>query len=452
MPQKKFSVLFKNKINKFNKIIKIDSDKSISIRSFLIASISHNISEVQNVLESEDVFSTIECLKKLGVKIKKRGSKKYQIFGKGLGSFYIKNNNILDCGNSGTLARLLIGILSTTPGVKVKIRGDKSLNKRNMAKLIDLMSQFGAEFFPKNKFNFPLTITSSAIPLAINYKAGISAQLKSAVILAALNSFGDTKIEEFKQSRDHTENFLLKSKNILKIKKNKKSLNSLIISGKKYLDPFKIKVPGDPSSSAFFTALTLLNENSKIKMKNVGLNPRRIGFYQLLKKHGAKIFYKNIRKNNFEITGDIIIYSSKIRPINAPSYFYPISTDEYPILFIIAALTKGISIFKGIEDLANKESNRIKEMQKILKNIGIKSKFKNNNLKIFGNNKINLTKTKINVPNLGDHRICMSVAVLSLITGINSDIKNFETVNTSSPSFLKNIKYLGGKYEIKKIS
>ena len=187
-------------------------------------------------------------------------------------------------------------------------------------------------------------------------------------------------------------------------------------------------------------------------MKNVGLNPRRIGFYQLLKKHGAKIFYKNIRKNNFEITGDIIIYSSKIRPINAPSYFYPISTDEYPILFIIAALTKGISIFKGIEDLANKESNRIKEMQKILKNIGIKSKFKNNNLKIFGNNKINLTKTKINVPNLGDHRICMSVAVLSLITGINSDIKNFETVNTSSPSFLKNIKYLGGKYEIKKIS
>ena len=254
MPQKKFSVLFKNKINKFNKIIKIDSDKSISIRSFLIAAISHNISEVQNVLESEDVFSTIECLKKLGVKIKKRGSKKYQIFGKGLGSFNIKNNNILDCGNSGTLSRLLIGILSTTPGVKVKIRGDKSLNKRNMAKLIDLMSQFGAEFFPKNKFNFPLTITSSAIPLAINYKAGISAQLKSAVILAALNSFGDTKIEEFKQSRDHTENFLLKNKNILKIKKNKKSLNSLIISGKKYLDPFKIKVPGDPSSSAFFTA------------------------------------------------------------------------------------------------------------------------------------------------------------------------------------------------------
>ncbi len=452
MVQKSFSVFFEKKISNFNKAITIDSDKSISIRSFLIGAISHDISELNNILESEDVFSTIKCLKKLGVKIKKNKPQKYQVFGKGLGSLYINSNNTLDFGNSGTLARLLIGILSTTPEIKVRIKGDKSLNKRNMFKLINTMNQFGAEFSPKNKFNFPLILKSSSIPIAINYNSGISAQLKSAVILAALNSYGNTVIQELKESRNHTENFLLESKNVLKIKKNKKKLNLLTISGKKYLKPLNVKVPGDPSSSAFFAALTLLNKNSVIKIKNVGLNPRRIGFYKLLKKHGAKIFFKNVKKNNNELIGDILVYSSKIKPINSPSIYYPITTDEYPILFIIAALTKGVSKFKGIEDLANKESNRIREMQKILKQIGVKSIFKNNQLKIFGKNEINLSRKKIRVSNLGDHRICMSVAILSLLTGVRSNISHFETVNTSSPSFLKIIKSLGGKYEIKKLS
>ena len=142
----------------------------------------------------------------------------------------------------------------------------------------------------------------------------------------------------------------------------------------KFLQPSKIKVPGDPSSAAFFTALTLLSSNSQLKIKNVGLNPTRIGFYKLLKKQGASINFTNVKKINGEIFGDIFVKSSKIRPIKASKKYYVNSTDEYPILFIIAALTKGISVFKGIKDLANKESNRIKEMQKVLKQIGIKTK------------------------------------------------------------------------------
>ena len=150
--------------------------------------------------------------------------------------------------------------------------------------------------------------------------------------------------------------------------------------------------------------------------------------------------------------GDIIVESSKLRPIKASPIYYVSATDEYPILFVIAALTKGISIFKGIEDLANKESNRIEEMKKILKQIGIKCKSTKNEMKIFGTSELIKKNTTIRVPNLGDHRICMSAVILSLVTGIKTEVKNFETVKTSSPSFLQIIKSLGGDFEIKKTS
>lgn len=222
MSYNKFDLTLSSKISSFKKKITVDSDKSISIRSFLLSSISRNISIVKNVLESEDVFSTIECLKKLGVKIKKNGPKKYLIYGKGLGSLYIKKNNILNFGNSGTLARLLIGMLSTTPNIEVRIKGDHSLNKRSMKKLIILMNRFGAYFIPKEKFNFPLKLISSQMPVSINYKSGVSAQLKSAVILAGLNSYGETNIIEEEKSRNHTENMLAQNKHVIKINKKKR--------------------------------------------------------------------------------------------------------------------------------------------------------------------------------------------------------------------------------------
>lgn len=448
MPQAHFDLKIEKKIKPFNSVINVDSDKSISIRSFLIGSICEGISIVKNVLESEDVFSTIKCLKKLGIKIKKLSNKNYAIYGKGLGSLASEKNITLDFGNSGTLARLLVGVLTTTPNIKLRLTGDKSLNKRSMKKLINLMEIFGATFFPKNKIRLPLRLSSSKIPIGIRYKAGISAQLKSAVMLAGLNSFGTTEIEEDTRSRDHTENLLLENSKAIKVFKNKKKI--IKIFGKNSLKPFKISVPGDPSSAAFFTALALLNKRSSLLIKSVGLNETRIGFYKILKKQNAKIQFKNIKKKNNEPRGDIFIKSCKIKPINAGKSFYVNSTDEYPILFVIAALSKGVSVFKGIEDLANKESNRIVEMQKILRQINIKSKFYKNSLKIFGKGMINAERKKIFVPNLGDHRICMSSVVLAALTGARLKIKNFETVNTSSPSFLKIAKSIGINFEVQK--
>ena len=266
MVLKKFDLTVKEKIPPFTKTIKVDSDKSISIRSFLIGAICHNISVANNVLESDDVFSAINCIKQLGIKIKKQKAGKYFIYGKGLGSLWLKKNNKLNFGNSGTLARLLIGILSTTPGIQVKLSGDSSLNKRSMKSLMELMTKFGATFIPKNKFNFPIKLISSDMPVGINYKAGVSAQLKSAVMLAGLNSYGNTSIIETQRSRDHTENILLNNSKVVKIKNNQHKI--ITIFGKKYLNPIKIDVPNDPSSGAFFSALTLLNKDSSLIIKN----------------------------------------------------------------------------------------------------------------------------------------------------------------------------------------
>ena len=240
---------------------------------------------------------------------------------------------------------------------------------------------------------------------------------------------------------------LLKNKLVIKIENGKR--RKIKIFGKKFLKSLKINVPGDPSSAAFFAALALLNDKTAIKIKNIGLNPTRSGFYKILKKHGAKIQPASLIKDNEELKGNIIVKSSKIKPLKVSKNYYVNSTDEYPILFVIAALTKGVSIFKGIGDLANKESNRIFEMQKVLKQIGVKSISKKNELKIFGEGKIDASKKKIIIPNLGDHRICMAAFILALITGAKTIIKNFETVYTSSPSFLKIMKYLGVNFNVK---
>ena len=243
---------------------------------------------------------------------------------------------------------------------------------------------------------------------------------------------------------------LLNNSDIIKIKKDEKGQNYIRIFGKKILNSQKISISGDPSSAAFFTALTLLTPKANLKIKNVGLNPRIIGFYKLLKKNGAKIEFKKIKRVNNELVGDIEVKHSNLRALKAGPEYYVSATDEYPILFITAALTKGISIFKGISDLANKESNRILEMKKILSQINIKSKISKDAFKIYGQGIVAAGTRKVFVTNLGDHRICMSAFILALVTGVKTKIKNFETVFTSSPSFLKIMKKLGAQFEIQK--
>ena len=444
----KISVLIKKKIKRFNKNIVVEGDKSISHRSLLMASQCIGVTNINNLLESEDINNTISCLRRLGVKIKKI-KKKYVIYGNGLGSFKKPKNNFLYAGNSGTLARMLFPLIGTQPNLKVKISGDHSLNKRDMKRIIEPLSKIGCNFYPKNKTTLPLTIEGTTMPLAQKHFETIgSAQVKSAILLAALNTPGITEVEVRKNSRNHTENLLSKVKADIKIKKiNRGHLISL--KGQKNIFGFDLNIPGDPSSAAPFIILALLTPNSKLKIENINCNKTRIGFINILKKMNANIKINGLKKISGEPIGNIVVKSSKLKPINCPKNLVPFAIDEFPLLFIAASTVNGVSKFKAISELRNKESDRIKNVEKGLNQIGIKTKSSYDSLTIFGNSSIKPKKKLIIFPK-EDHRIAMAFFCLALLLNIKAEIKNFHTVNTSFPKFLFTMKKIGAAFEIKK--
>jgi len=445
--KKKFSVSVNKKIEKFNKKIKIPGDKSCSIRAVLLASQCIGISKIKNLLESEDVLNCINALKiSLGVKIIKKNNI-YQVYGNGLNSFKVKKKiTKIYVGNSGTFARLLFGLLSTCSR-KFYLYGDQSINKRDFTRVTQPLEKIGAFFYPRNKKTLPLIIEGTNMPLAQKHIENRgSAQVKGLILMSALSTPGITAIEEKKISRNHTELFLKKINADIKVRRLKKG-NLITLEGQKNLYSFNYTVSSDPSSAAFLIALTLLTPKSKLVIHNVLCNDTRIFFLKILKNVNANIKINNLRKISGELVGSITISSSKLRPINISKDIGKF-IDELPILFVIAALTKGISKFDNVGDLKNKESNRLLECKKILIQAGIKCKITKDSMVIYGKDKIEnqnkliLTKTK------GDHRICMSSVILSLVTGIRTKIENFETVNTSFPGFIPLIKNLGGNIVI----
>jgi len=446
--KKKFSVSVKKKIEKFNKKIEIPGDKSCSIRAILLASQCIGISKIKNLLESEDVLNCINALKiSLGVKIIKKKNI-YQVYGNGLNSFKVRKKiTKIYVGNSGTSARLLFGLLSTHPG-KFYLYGDQSMNKRDLTRVTQPLEKVGAFFYPRNKKTLPLTIEGTNMPLAQKHIENIgSAQVKGLILMSALSTAGITTIEEKKISRNHTELFLKKINADIKIRKLKKG-NLISLRGQKNLYGFDYTVGSDPSSAAFLIALTLLTPGSKLVIHNVLCNDTRIFFLKVLKKVNANIKINNLKKVSGELLGSITVSSSKLKPIIISKGIGKL-IDELPILFIIAALTKGVSKFKNVADLKNKESNRLLESKKILTQAGIKCKITKDSMVIYGKDKIKTKNKSILTKIRGDHRICMSSVIFALVTGIGTKIKNFETVNTSFPGFIALIKNLGGNIVIK---
>ena len=448
--KKKISVLVKGKIRKFNKIIQVPGDKSCSIRALIFASQCIGVSKIKNLLPSEDVLNCVEALRTLGVKIVKKNNI-YKVYGNGLGSF---NNNDkikkIYVGNSGTTARILAGLLATLPG-KFYMHGDKSMNKRDMSRIIEPLEKIGAFFYCKNnKKTLPFTIEGTTMPLAQNHieKLG-SAQVKSCLLAAFLNTPGRSTIEEKKISRNHSEILLNKISADIKIKKLKKG-NFISIKGQKNLFAFNYDVGADPSSSAFLIALTLLIPGAKSTINKVICNNTRLGFIKILKKMNANIKIKNLKKSSSsgELTGSIVTYASKLKPI-AVSQDTAKFIDEIPILAVCASLARGISKFNNIGELKHKESNRLLEVKKILSQAGINCKTTKDSMTIYGKGKIEAGNKLIFTKTSGDHRICMSAVIISLATGIKAKINNFETVDTSFPGFIRLIKNLGGNIVIK---
>ncbi len=426
------------KLPKFVGTINIPGDKSISHRALIIGSQATGIVKVSNLLESADVFSTMNALRKFGVHIIKRG-KDYHVDGLVVGGLR-EYNGTINCGNSGTTARLMMGLLSTYP-ITINFIGDKSLSKRPMARVINLLKEFGANALPENKNTMPFKFLGSYVGLQNDQKLNVpSAQLKSAWCLAALNTKGISTLEERFETRDHTEIMLKYLNANIKVKKSK---NKKIISifGKTPIDAKDISVPGDISSAAFMIILALISKNSKVTIKNVLLNPTRTGILDVLKKMKAKIKIKNKKIVCGEIVGDIEAKSSNLKATTVPEKMAPRLIDEYPILFIAACFAKGTSKFKGIEELRVKESDRIKSMEDGLKPLGVKASSTKSSVKITGANSFKLNK-KIKIDAKGDHRIAMSFYVLSQVLNKSFKIKDFNYVKTSFPSFTKTINTL----------
>jgi len=422
------------KINSFNKIISVSGDKSLSIRWVLFSSLAKGKSKAINLLLSDDVLAAIKAVKKLGIKV--RLNKKYcTIYGKGLDGFEYKKNITIDSKNSGTLGRLIMGILIDTPH-KIKIIGDKSLSKRDFNRIAEPLKKFGAQIKLSNK-GLPLTIKGNKNLYPINYleKKG-SAQCKSSVIFAGLKTEGKTIIKA-RKSRNHTE-LLCKYLHLpVKVKENKK-YDLIEVRKAKKIKPLNYKIPSDISSASFFIVLTALSNNSQLIIKNVNINPSRIGVITILKRMGVIIKFRNKKNYKGEIIADIIVNSSKkLKAINCPSKFNSQAIDEFLVIFLIAAKSKGVSYFKNISELNQKESPRLKWGSKILNKMGIKTITTNNSIKIYGNPNLEINKKIIIKNYLKDHRVFMTSVIAALVFGNTWVIHDKDSIKTSFPKFLK---------------
>ena len=431
-----------NNIGSFKKTITVPGDKSLSIRWVLFASLADGRSKAKNLLMSEDVLAAIQTIKKLGIKviIKK---KKCIIFGNGIKGYKYKRNLKIDAKNSGTLGRLILGLLVNTTN-PITLVGDKSLSKRDFSRVSDPLSKFGVKFKLSNNKSLPLKIYGSNNLKPIRYyeRRG-SAQCKSSIIFGAMRTNGTTTIKA-KKSRNHTELLCKHLKLPITIRKNK-NFDQIKIKQVEKINPINYDIPSDISSSAFFIVLTALSSNSEIIIKNVNINSSRIGIITILKKMGVKIYFKNKKIYKGEKKADIKVVSAKtLKAINCPTDLNSGAIDEFLVIFLVAAKAKGISFFRGIGELNQKESPRLKWAEKILTNLGVKTKTTNNSIKIYGNPNLKLiSNKKVIIKNyLKDHRVFMTSLIAGLVFGGKWIIHDKDSINTSFPNFLNIIEDL----------
>ena len=439
-------IVIRKKIKKFKKEINIPGDKSLSIRWVLFSSLASGISKSKNLLISEDILASINVVKKLGIKVIL--TKKFcKIYGKGMNGFKYRNNMLLDAKNSGTLGRLILGLIINSTK-KIKLIGDVSLSKRDFKRVADPLSKFGASFKMSKNNGLPLIMKGSKDLKPIKYfeKKG-SAQCKSSIIFAAMRTEGKTIIKA-KKSRSHTEILCKHLKLPLKIIR-KKNFDLIEVNKVKKIDSLNYNIPSDISSASFFLALTALSNNSKLLIKNVNINPNRIGIVSIFRKMGITINFRNKRVYKGEKIADVFTSSPKnIKPINCPVNLNSSAIDEFLVIFLtVAAKAKGVSYFKNLSELNQKESPRLKWAEKILKMMGIKTVTTKSSIKIFGNPNLKIDR-KIVIKNyLKDHRVFMAsiIAALSFENKKGWYIHDKDSIKTSFPNFLKLIKRLSSE-------
>ena len=421
-----------NSSKKFSGSITIPSDKSISHRSAILNSVAFGEAIISNFSNGNDCLSTLNVLSNLGVQIDIENKNEFlnlRITGNGYEGL-TKPNSSLDAGNSGTTTRLMSGILSSL-SFETTISGDNSLNSRPMKRIIDPLSLMGAEII-SNDYKAPLTFKPSNLN-GINYEMNISsAQVKSCIILAGLNSQSDTVIKQPSLSRDHTERMLEGMGANIKTSK----LDIFIEPSK--LNSVDLTIPGDISSASFWMVAAMIHPNSNITLKNVGMNPLRTGIIDILKKMGGEIIIEDERIEANEPVANIKVMSSNLNGVEISGEIIPKLIDEIPIIIIAASIANGATFIKNAEELRYKETDRLLAMSKFLEKSKIEHTLYNDGIKIFGNGQF----IGGEFDTYDDHRIAMSVAISSIIAKNKTIINDHEVASISYKNFYKHLEQL----------
>ena len=417
--------------------ISIPGDKSISHRAIIFGALCVGKTTIRGLLESEDVQRTIEAVRQLGAKVDKKNDK-WEVLGFGVGGFS-SPENVIDCGNSGTTCRLLMGAISTTP-ISAIFVGDKSLSQRPMDRIIEPLSEIGVKCSAREGSFLPISLegVSSAMPSDLEAKID-SAQVKSAVLLAGLNSRGTTKYVERTLTRDHTERMLLFFGGKITTEKTESGY-AHYLQGLQELKPQEITVPSDPSSASFFIAAALMVEGSDITIKNICMNETRIGFLKVINKMGANIEVKNKSKMCGEPIADLRVKFSRLRGVKVPRNLVASMIDEFPILAVLASLAEGKTEMKGIGELKVKESDRIFSMAKGLRECGVDVFFGDDYMTVEGMREVRGGRL---INTFNDHRIAMSFICLGQVTQQPIEISESLSIDTSFPGFIEKFNEIG---------
>ncbi|QTD57091.1 3-phosphoshikimate 1-carboxyvinyltransferase [Parasphingorhabdus cellanae] len=426
--------------------ITVPGDKSISHRSLILSALAIGKSEITGLLEGEDVLATAAALRAMGAKIEKKDTV-WTVHGVGVGGL-LQPETAIDLGNSGTSVRLLMGLVASHD-ISVTFTGDASLSKRPMGRVIDPLSQMGVNFTARTSVDgkacLPLTVRGLCPAVPLEYRLPVaSAQVKSAILLAGLNTPGVTRVIEPVLTRDHSETMLKGFGADLTVETNKEGSRIISLIGEAELSPQKIKVPGDPSSAAFPIVAALLVPGSDIVVENVGINPTRAGLFNILQQMGGNISFKKKRAVGGEPVADIHVKHSKLTGIDVPADIAPSMIDEFPILFIASALADGTTTTSGLHELRVKESDRLHQMATGLGLLGVDVTEKEDGLVITGSGGEPLTGGKKIKPieTALDHRIAMSFAVAGLATASGLTIDDITPAETSFPGFADLMKEL----------
>ena len=413
-------------------VAEVPGDKSISHRSLILGALSVGETRVTGLLEGQDVLDTAKAMRAFGAEVTRLGAGDWSVHGVGVGGF-AEPADVIDCGNSGTGVRLIMGAMATSP-ISATFTGDASLRKRPMGRVTDPLALFGAQSYGRKGGRLPMTIVGAAEPVPVRYTVPMpSAQVKSAVLLAGLNAPGETVVIEKEPTRDHSERMLRGFGADLTVEDTAEG-RVIVLRGQPELKPQSVAVPRDPSSAAFPVCAALIVEGSDILVPGVSQNPTRNGLYTTLVEMGADIAFENPREEGGEPVADLRVRFSALKGIEVPEERAASMIDEYPVLSVVAACAEGTTVMRGVKELRVKESDRIDAMARGLEAMGVRIEEDEDTLIVHGMGAGGVpgggtAKTHI------DHRIAMSFLVLGLAAKKPVSVDDGSPIATSFPLF-----------------